>query len=301
MNTSLERSGIALMVTVGIMALIAVVILGNLNLLDDAYSRSHQTQKFTQNQTILKSFQALLEKQTAQIVSEASLETFLVSLPGISDDKGLMHLNVSLSSLQGKLNINAIFSEDNKTLSSPHETMFLRLFDAYGIKEPHQLIAMIADTIDSDTRERYVNSELVNRYADMSQGMIFDKQHLKQISDKYHLVTEDENVYKIPWDRFFRFGTRNSIQTVDCNYLELELAGYMGLHVNADVSGALMSCDDIGLDDNQSRIDFKIEAFSKNKPYFVLLESEYKAKNIEGKLSFIYEIHKKEISHIKSY
>ncbi len=301
MNTSLLRSGIALMVTVGIMALIAVVILGNLNLLDDAFTRSHQSQKFTQNQAVLKSFQTLLEKQSNKLTSESSLETFLVSLPGISDDEGLIVLDISISSLQGKLNINAIFSEDNKTLSNPHETMFLRIFDAYEIKEPHQLLAMIADTIDSDTHERYVNSELGNRYADMSQGAVSDKQHLKKISDKYHLYTEDDNVYKIPWDRFFRFGTKNSVETVDCNHLDLELAGYMGLHVKADINGALMSCDDIGLDDKQIKIDFKLEAFSKDKPYFVLLESEYKAKNIEGKLSLIYEIHTKEISHIKSY
>jgi len=302
LNSPIRRSGIALMVTVSIMALIAVVILGNLKLVDDSMSYSKQAKLSNQNQAMLHSFYTLLKNQAASVTSAQTLDAFLLTLSGIGDDKGLVELGINISSLQGKVNINAIFEDDNKTISPHYETMFLRIFEAYELKEGGQLLALIADTIDLDNHERYANSELINSHADISQGRIVNAQHLNRLAAYYDEAVEDSGVYKIPWDDFFRYGERNIAGTVDCNYMHKDLARFMGFSSNSDsLSDQALSCEDLASDQNSSKADFHIEAFNANKPYYLQVESDYRALNLSAKQRFIFEIKTKEISHIQSY
>ena len=301
-NSSISRPGIALMVTVGIIALIAVVILGNVKLVDDSMHQTKQAQAFNQDQAMLKSFYTLLKEQASEITSAETLDGFLLTVAGLGDDKGYLNFGVNISSLQGKVNINAIFDEDNKTLAPHYETMFLRMFEAYEIKESSQLLALIADTIDTDNSERHSSSELMNRYADMPQGRIVDAKHLKRLSTFYDEVVEDNNVYKIPWNDFFRFGKVYEAGGLDCNYLRYDLARFMGVKTSSEaLDSQYLSCAEIGEDQNVTKADFHMEAFNKSKPYYLQVQTEYQVLSHEGKLSFILEIKDKEISHIKSY
>lgn len=302
LNSSVHRPGVALMVTLGIMALIAVVILGNLRLVDDSMNRNKQTQAFNQGQAMFKSLESLLKKQLAKIDSESSLDAFLVSIHGLGDDKGLLELGLDISSLQGKININAIFKEDNKTIAPQYQNVFLRLFEAYKIKDGHQLLALIADTIDSDNSERYPNSELINQYSGMSQGLIVDAKHLSKIAAFYDEAMQDPNVHKIPWDDYFRYGEPHITGIIDCNYLDRSLAFFMGIQKsNNPLERGNLGCGEINGDYNATKADFQIEPFSRDKPYHLQVKSDYKALDSEGKLSFILEIKSKEISHLRSY
>lgn len=302
LNSSVHRSGVALMVTLGIMALIAVVILGNLKLVEDSMSQNKQAKAFNQGQAILKSFDTLLKKQLAAVESPQSLDAFLVTLSGLGDEKGFLELALKISSLQGKININAIFTDDNKTMAPQYQNVLLRLFEAYEIKDGHQLLALIADTIDSDNSERYPNSELINHHTDITQGHIVDAKHLQSIAAYYDEVMEDAKVYEIPWDDYFRFGEPHVVGTVDCNYLDRRLARFMGIETSESaLGGETIKCNEINGDQNATKADFKIEAFSQAKPYYLRIQSRYKALNTEGKLSFVIEVKSKEISDIRSY
>ncbi len=300
LGVSRYRPAMALMVTMGIMALIAVSILGTLKLIDSSMQHTKQAQAFNQDQAILKSVMQLLLKEGQKIDSATALDAFLVTIPTIKDDKGSLELRVVLSSLQGKININAMFDDDNKTLAPHYETMFHRLCDRYEVKNPDILLAMIADTIDSDNIERYSESELVNRYADMAQGGIFSTSQLRKLLAYYDAMYEDSSVYEIPWEKFFRYGRSYEKGILDCNHIPSELAVYTGLQLSA-TGLETIRCDQITKEDNRTKSDFGMHPFSMDQPYHVQVDVGYKTATLEGKFSMIYEIKNKEISYIKSY
>jgi hypothetical protein len=297
-----SRSGIALMVTVGIIALISVVVLGNLELLEDAQQQTLKAKKFNQSQAILKSFEKLLVKQSSQITSADTLEVLLVSVQGLIDENALLELDVQISSLQGKININAIFGDRNSSVDPNYELMFGRLFDKYELKDGNLMLALIADTIDLDRDELNVNSELVNLYADFSQGAIYSQKHLDKLVDYYNLLRGDENVYNIPWDLLFYFGKPHVKGILDCNHMSGELAEYTGLNLSYDESEyQQVSCQELTADHNETKNAFNMQEFSKDENYKVEVLAEYTALNVHGTLAFIYDIKTKGISHIRSY
>lgn len=297
-----SRSGIALMVTVGIIALIAVVVLANLELLDKARVQAEKAKKFNQSQAILKSIEKLLLKQTSKVTSSEALESLLVSVQGLIDKEGLLELDVDIVSLQGKVNINAIFADDNKSVAPAYELMFARIFDRYEIKDGNLMLALIADTIDVDNDELNVNSELVNSYGDFSQGAIYSQKHLDKILQQYHLMREDENIYTIPWNELFYFGQPHVQGILDCNHMSGELARYTGLSISYDEDAySQVSCDEITHEDNETKQAFNMQGFSTSESYYINVLVEYRALNVTGTLAFMYDIKSKRISHIRSY
>ncbi len=294
------KNGIALIITLGIIAIITAIVLNSITLVDKSFKQTSKVQSLIQNQLILTHMEKALTQLTSQINDSSALQALMGEFPGLADDDGAFILSFALRPAQAKVNINAMFKDDNKTLDPAYKQYLYTILNLHEVLSPDQMIALIADTIDLDQEDRAPESERINKEVDFSNGAIKNFELLQQLSRTYAKELKDTNIFKVKWEQYFFLGPLFKSTTLDCDFLSWEVAHALALKVNAVEGIDLVSCDALSRDQNETLSSYNIAPFKKGSTYFIEVEAAFETQNTQGKFQALYDLNSKRISDIRT-
>ena len=295
------KNGIALIITLGIIAIITAIVLNSITLIDKSFQQTSKVQSLIQNQLILTHMQKALNQLSSEITEPAALQAMMGEFPGLSDDDGKFILGFSLRPAQAKTNINGIFNEDNKTLNPAYKELLFTILNLHEVLSPDQMIALIADTIDLDTVDRSSETERINLEVDFSNGAIKSFDLLYKLSQTYAKELKDPNIMQVKWEEYFFLGPLFTPTTLDCDFLSWELAKVLQLRVEATQGLDQISCDALSSDQNVTLKSYNIVPFKKGSPYFIEVEADFETQNSKGKFKALYDLDSKRMRDIRTF
>lgn len=132
-------------------------------------------------------------------------------------------LRAQLASPYSRLNINRVMSSDGK-IDEAYVTLVMRIFVTHPIADADLLIKLIFDTIDTDTVERGIDTEIASEQSDFKNGSIVDFTQFKTILERYIQLTRDTAVLSIPWEAYIGYeGDKMDFNAVNTETLSLVL------------------------------------------------------------------------------
>jgi len=215
-----QRRGIALLVTLVTITIIAVMMGTLLGALDSVQKDSRNTAALLQANTyyadIAQWLKAFKEK-------EQLFRTLYQSpIPLMSED-GAFSIAIACKPVLAGVNINWLGMEHD-TKKYPQYATAQKLFDAiaveYALKDPAMLLEMLLEEIG-------VGSKFVEKERSrLSQKRgIASFQHFKSILSRYQMQVDDPGAGGVPWDRFFAFVPEAEV--IDSDHISAELVSLL--------------------------------------------------------------------------
>ncbi len=260
-----------------------IIIIGAIFALYEKFSHNTFYKNISQNSVIILDINKSLFKLSNKI-NEKTIKYIFTSFP-ISSNNGNFRALITIIPLTNRVNINEVYK--NK-----YAKKYLQnILEYYQVLDPFFLENLILDTVDLDNKERIGGSEIVLKNPFFKQGKIYNYTHLKKILDYYFKITNDKNIYKIPWQKLFFFGDNSSI--IDCNLISKEVAKFLGLQFSEK-----LSCNTLNRYEENKKImkNLNIIPYNKNVSYPVLINVKYDTEE----LNITYDINQKRIKDIKS-
>ena len=132
-------------------------------------------------------------------------------------------LSAMLDSPYGRLNINQLLNKDG-AVNEPYFKAFMNLFSLYPITDTDIFFKLVFDTIDTDTAERGVNTEIALIWPDFKNGPILNNLQFARILERYIELTGDTKILTIPWNTYIGFeGEKMDFNAVNSDVLSLVL------------------------------------------------------------------------------
>ena len=294
------RKSIVLLITLALIIAISSFIAIGLDIVDKAAKDVEKKHFLMQTDVFVNNITSILAKKTGDINSSDGLD-LLFSLPiDIKSDEINAHIEFN-SAAYGINPNNFIKIEHNKRVFNPeYILLFDRILQSENVQNKELFIAMIEDTLDKDLDERIPGSEIALYDKRFAQGSIENYKKFQMIIDHYVLVSEDPNIYKIPWRDILNFYSKK----IDFNYISPILLKYMVPFLdNETIKKMTTDKEDIYREWKDIHIadEYKRELKKYNITFYVPV--------IEGKLTikqgsyksfarFIYDIQKKRVLDI---
>lgn len=277
----MRRSIAIFMVLFFIIALFGVV--AKLFEIYNSYTSNNFGRVINQNSLLIRDVKNILEN--VEINSSDQLEEILISFPFSSKDgdfRGVIDINL----VSNRININNYLKK--KSINRAIDNFLTLLFDKYEINDPIFLKDIFLDTLDKDLEERSGFSEIKLEDSNFVNGYI-DKNVLLKIIEYYYKKSEDDNIYKIPWDRLITFYDTPAY----CSFVDKEIM---------EVLGYEKSCIEII---ENPKFKKKLEklgiiSFTKNRPIIISLEIDYILEDSNDRFFVYYDLNKKRIIGIES-
>lgn len=300
------RKGVALLITVSLVATITALIGISAGILDHSFKRISNKQFLIQSNLFFSNFITILKENSSDINDSMMLDIFfMVPLTFENVEQDIM-VDVTFSSDAQKLNINNYISEDNKTNPSVDENYdeyLNRILTVYNVSDKILLLSMIADTIDKDDDERTSMSELAIEDPYFSQGTIFNQEHFNIILNAYKKNTLDFTVDTIPWDRLISFRGND----IDFNYISPDTLGFLVPELDPDTSVELTE-NRVDVYDSFEMIGFDTETTKRLKEMKVSffsprVEAEMNIRHAEhhSQIHFSYDLSSKKVTNLELY
>lgn len=132
-------------------------------------------------------------------------------------------LKVKLSSPYSCLNVNSLLDQ-NGTIKRPNVAVFMRIFSHYPIACPDIFLNLLLDTIDIDTAERGVDTEISLTRPNAKNGSIANEREFNRIVEHYLQLTQDRAVLSVPWGRYIGYeGDKMDFNALNAETLSLIL------------------------------------------------------------------------------
>ncbi len=225
----MKRKGIALLITIALVATITALLTVSTGILDNSFKRISNKLFLIQSNVFFNDFITILNDATNDVNDSDTLDIFLMIPVAFASEHKDIAVDVSFVSEASKININRLVSDANSSdkrsiyepipMQAAYESYLEHILSVYNISDKILLLAMIADTVDGDFDERVPGSEIALSDPLFSQGGLYNVEHMTQITKAYVRETQDFNANDIPWETLVGF--RN--EAVDFN------------HINADV------------------------------------------------------------------
>jgi len=307
----LKRKGIALLITIALVATITALLTVSTGILDNSFKRISNKLFFIQSNVFFKDFIGILQQSTKDINSSDMLDIFLMIPIAFAPEHQDIAFDVSFASDASTINLNHMLATDvNVTeLEAQHEPIPVKIayesyldhiLSVYNVSDKILLLAMIADSVDNDVDERVAGSEIALRDPLFSQGTIYNLEHFKKILEAYVRETRDYNVFKIPWHDLIGF--RND--RVDFNHINKEVLYHTAPELQENI--ALYTTERIEVYDSLDTVPVE-ESTKKN---FEELGMKFYSPNVRGtmrivkgdntlEMAFSYNLKTQEVSHIE--
>ena len=288
------KKGIALLITIGFITVLTALIAYIFSLTNRIFDEAKSIYVRDQSVVIFDDVKKILDSYANDVKDDDDFSTFLLGVPPFYDSVSGLGLDVEISPLSDKINLNSIFI-DNK--ADKNIIKFLQnICEAYNILDSSFFISLVLDTIDNDTLERQALSEISLYNLKYSNGLVSGKKQFEELQRYYANVVQDKNIFRVPWDRFIYFGGRNK-GIVDCNRMSKEMVYILGLD-----SENFVGCDD--LKDKESReiaAKYSLKKFNKENNYYILVKIFYQINSIKDRASFIYDMKTKRASDFELF
>jgi len=214
----------------------------------------------SQNSVIIKNSLNVLKN--IEVNSSQELEKIIGTFP-ISSKDGSFRAFIEIKPINS-ININDFLK--NKKIDKNIKRVIEFLAYNYDIKDTLFLEDLILDTIDKDYEERSPYSEIALQKK--FQNGFIDKKAFNEILNYYISQTNDKNVLKVPWEKFFNF----KITQLYTPPKEIELLN------------------------EKNETNFNIISIEKVKNFFVSIDINYSTQNI----NIIYDIKAKKVFDIEN-
>jgi hypothetical protein len=306
----LKRKGIALLITIGLVATITALLTVSTGILDNSFKRISNKLFLIQSNTFFNDFVTILNSAAEDVNNSDSLEIFLMVPIAFASEKKDINFDVAFASDASKVNINNMLSDSNSSqnqqmfepvaIKRSYESYLEHILSIYNVSDKILLLAMIADTVDDDLNERIPGSEIALSNLFFSQGMIYNEEHFQQIVKAYVKETRDYNIYDVPWSELIGF--RNT--AVDFNHINADVLQHIAPELQDNISfytteriEVYESVDEIPLD-------------QVTKEYFEELGIMFYVPEVRGnmtiansdqnvEIAFSYNLMTKKVSHIE--
>jgi hypothetical protein len=300
------KKGIALLITVTLVATITALIAVSAGILDNSFKRISNKKFLLQSNLVLVNVIDLLKQNSSDINDSMMLDIFL-SMPLAFENKEQdIMVDITFESDATQLNINHYIPENNTTnpqVSQPIENYLDYILTIYNVSDKILLLSMIADTIDMDDEERTSGSEIALENPFFAQGTIYNRDHFFAILDAYKRNTLDYTVNEIPWGKLIGFRGNE----IDFNHISPDALSIMLPNVDPSVilnytEGRLDtydSFDALGIDaeTQKSLEELHLTFFSPDIEAHVNIRHAGE----RSRMRFSYNLSTQEVSHIEIY
>jgi hypothetical protein len=283
------KKGIILFATLGFVAAMFAIFYYVFDLSDILFAKSRQIQARDQKIIIFQDIKKALDDYAADIKNSDDLSKFLSTPLFFSDKKTALSMQVEISSLSNKLNVNDMMH--NNKINSNKKDLFEQICDTYNVIDTDFLVSLVLDTIDDDTNERVAGSEIALENFKFTNGSIADFDQFETILESYTRYTNDSSVKIIPWKKLIYFG-RQSSGFIDCDRLSNDMIFAIGL------DESYKSCDDLQNETGKNMKEkFDLKKYDKEDVYIVSVKIRYKIQGTNTqRISFEYDIKTHKVS-----
>jgi len=212
-----HRKGIALLITLSVLAVIIALTAVLLSYFDEARNDARRTEALIQGNLYYGDIQKLFDQFGKK---RETLYTTLYDTPiPLSSPDGRFALMLTCRPLANGVNINWLGLVNSHTYNR-HYTVAQELFDTlaqrYGIEDASRLLDMLLEEIGIS--EKFAQKE----YSRLRQKTgIISLQQLHKIIDRYQLEVNDKRVARIPWEEYFVFSP--DLKQIDGDYISANL------------------------------------------------------------------------------
>ncbi len=220
-KNSTHRRGFALIITLSALSVIIALTAVLVSYLDEARKDSSITKAMIQGNF----FYTDIKKIFKNFKKREDIYNILYSSPmPFALEDGRFSAIIDCKPLANGININWIVFENNEKMSEQYNIalkVFEEISQSYDIENFSRLMDMILE--EAESKEKYV--QLEQSRLRQKNGIISFKQFLN-ILDRYQRETDDTNIAKIPWGKFFVFREvlKNPKKNlIDGNYISAEL------------------------------------------------------------------------------
>jgi len=220
-KSTVQRRGFALIITLSALTVIIALTAVLVSYLDEARRDSTITKGMIQGNF----FYSDIRKIFKNFKNRKDIYTILYASPmPFALDDGRFSAVIDCKPLSNGVNINWIAFENSEKMSKQYDIALKVLEEIsqnYEIENFSKLMDMIAEEVGG--KDKYV--QLEQSRLRQKNGIISSKQFLN-ILDRYQMETDDINIAKIPWEKFFVFrevSENPKKNLIDGNYISAEL------------------------------------------------------------------------------
>ncbi|WP_201338764.1 MULTISPECIES: hypothetical protein [unclassified Nitratiruptor] len=294
------KKSIILLITLILIVAISSLIAVGLHIVQSASKEVQQKKALVQIATFVHDIANILKQKSQDINSSDGLE-ILISLP-IDFTSDEIEVHVSFDSAAKGINPNNFFKkEQNKTvLNYNYILLFDRILQTNNVQNKELFLALIEDSLDKDLDERIPGSEIALYDKRFAQGRIENFQKFMMLINHYVLLTEDSNIYTIPWKKILGFYNKK----IDFNYISPKLLSYMLPYLDIESLKKLTIDKEMNYDDWKElplAKEYKDELKKYDITFFVpVIQGKLRIKQGQERSSaiFIYNIKEKKVVDI---
>ena len=238
----MKKRGIALLITLVVIALLGEIVYLSLSFLDKSKKSSHSVENLIQVNLIADDLVKIL-KNTLKDINSSSELSFIYNKPiEIELKKQKASVSILLKPSSCVININSLV-KPNGELDEIYERVWVGISNKYEIRDPSILTNILVDNIKK--REFY------NKKFLFVDGNITNIKHFNQILESYFDKSGDNRIFNIPWEEFIGFENRK----IDFNFISPFLLVFMEDMIDIDQAVEILNqttfykkLEDINLD-----------------------------------------------------
>jgi hypothetical protein len=291
----LERSGIVLLTTVGLIMILSLLILKSVDISQQYFERANEKGLFIQlNKSFLDAL-SILQKSSKDIKDAESLSV-IIGLPiALSTDNGDISVMMDITSAGGAININNLIA--NNSTNEPLYNLLQALLYEYGVTNSNFFLSILLDAIDADKNERAYASEAALKDYRFNDGGINSKESFRYLLDYFTANGGDAKIYNIPWEEIIGFIGDD----IDFNYIKEPLFALIKKEYNLhslEQDGIVSSYDELRLpsSDKEKLKALNIGFFS---PRILCSVNFFYMKQTKS-FNFLYDMESKKVGYIEA-
>ena len=288
------KKGIALLITIGFVAVLTALIAYIFSLSNSVFNEAKKVHSLNQGQILSGDIKKLIDRYIQDVNSSDDFSNFLIGIPPFYDTKSGLGIEIEIAPLSNRIDINSILVKNkvNKNI----EEFLQKICADYNVLDPSFFIALVLDTIDTDDISRQALSEISLQNTKYTNGKIFDEAQFEVLKKYYSNVVQDKSIFNIPWKKFIYFGDSKP-GIVDCDRMSKEMIDILGLH-----GENFVGCDDLKSDELKDiAIKYNLKKFNKLVHYYILVKIYYQVNSFKDRASFVYDIKTKKASSFELF
>ena len=294
------KKSIVLLITLALIVAISALIAVGLMKVDEGAKSVEKKHFLIQTLTFTQNAVDILGKKRGDINSSDGFEMLLLTPIELKSKE--ISLNLAFDSAAKGINPNNFLKKvQNKfTINPDYVLLFDRILQSENVQNKELFLAMIEDTLDKDLDERIPGSEIALYDKRFAQGSIENFKKFMQIIDHYVRLSEDGNIYKIPWREILSFHAKK----IDFNYISPKLLHYMLPYLDSEGIKKVTTAKKINYTDWKDlplAKEYKDTLKRYDISFFVpILEANMSVKQADrtGFAHFVYDINQKKVLDI---
>ena len=217
------RPAITLLITLSVIATMIALMGVMFKYLDVARGKAEVKASMIQANLLSADVSQFLHQILGKKPSKSTMQTLFETPLGLSAESGEFSMGISCQPLASRINITWLGLENMATKQKAYSlasSLFEMLTDEANLRDSTLLKEKITAALKPGRSSTFGVPSRINK----KKGIITFKK-FQELLDDYRFETDDNRVYRIPWQRYFSFGT--SEEKVDGDFASPELLAFL--------------------------------------------------------------------------